>query len=302
VRRYVRDLGIRASDLAHGYSELAKLFDGQEPNYNEPGVPIAYAFKYLPRRVALLLGLLDHCPSHILDSFNSVLDVGAGSGAAAIAAEIALPRLLARWHHCEPSAWMTRFFRSLDLRIALETRVSTLRLGEISRHSLKIDAYDLIMLSAALQYDMEVGASLIEGACRVHDVSRRGSRLIVIEPKSKIGIMNRFISVLEHMGWMREMEATTQRESSNGFLPQVTRPKLVLTELNERIGSWAAKLLAQPSLTPEGRAALGFISRRQSEGVQLELWHDGRRFTPYSIDCWNDNPSHYERFAILKRA
>lgn len=94
-RRIVERLDRGVSELARAYlaqlharrvqiktdrwgEELDELRLAREPDYDEPGLPLVYALKYMPRRVVSILGALltsglDRYPSN-------VLDVGSGHG------------------------------------------------------------------------------------------------------------------------------------------------------------------------------------------------------------------------------
>lgn len=71
--------------------ELDELRLGREPDYDMPGLPLVYALKYMPRRVVSIFGsvlsvLGDWYPT-------SVLDIGSGTGATALALDLLnLPR------------------------------------------------------------------------------------------------------------------------------------------------------------------------------------------------------------------
>ena len=85
IRLYQERHNVRADEIAQAYTELGTLKHGQEPNYCAPGVPIAYAFSYLPQRVAILLGTLEIIRSRWKGRRISVLNIGSGCDATALA-------------------------------------------------------------------------------------------------------------------------------------------------------------------------------------------------------------------------
>ena len=88
ARGYLRHLHARRVPIIpdNWDIELDELRLAREPAYDKPGLPLVYALKYMPRRVISILGSLlavgiDRYPT-------SVLDVGSGPGATALALDL----------------------------------------------------------------------------------------------------------------------------------------------------------------------------------------------------------------------
>src|SRR3989304_9603482 len=88
ARVYLQRLASRhvAVNARKWSDELDELRLGREPDYDVPGLPVVYALKYMPRRVVSILGSL---LSVLGDWYpGSVLDVGSGTGATALALDL----------------------------------------------------------------------------------------------------------------------------------------------------------------------------------------------------------------------
>lgn len=97
---------ITPDELAQGFSELAKLRHGGEPDYNARGLGTAYLLYYLARRA---LNTADACLSLGELSGNvQVLDIGAGTNAGALALAVAFPGVRFHVAAVEPSDEMAR--------------------------------------------------------------------------------------------------------------------------------------------------------------------------------------------------
>lgn len=73
-RQYLRSLYTRRVSIRTEKwdQQLGELRLAREPDYDEPGLPLVYALKYMPRRVISILGSLlsvdvEQYPTHVLD-------------------------------------------------------------------------------------------------------------------------------------------------------------------------------------------------------------------------------------------
>jgi len=183
TRSYVGSRSLHVDDIAAGFSELSLLRAGQEPDYCSAGLPVAYAFRYLPQRVACILAGLTRLVGATLP--KRVLDIGSGSGATAIAFSLMAPELGVEIHAIEPSPAMREFAQQfpLDGNVFLHQSAGTLEqiiAGDVAIHP---RGYDLVMMSACLPYGQEVIRGLLGWP---QWAIPSFARLIAIEPQAKL--------------------------------------------------------------------------------------------------------------------
>ena len=130
--------------------ELDELRLAREPDYDMPGLPLVYALKYMPRRVISILGSL---LSLNLDRYPStVLDVGSGTGATALAFDLLdVPRHIALTG-VETSAEMRAFAGSSRCSGRVTARYIEGSVSDGALSSLPIRDYDLFVFSATFPY------------------------------------------------------------------------------------------------------------------------------------------------------
>lgn len=208
--------------------ELEELRLRREPEYDLPGLPLAYAFKFMPRRIVSVLGSLlllglDRYPS-------SVLDVGSGTGATAVALDLLdAPRHISLTG-LEPSHEMRMFAGSSRFSGRVTTRYIEGLVSDGSLPALSISDYDLVVLSATFPYDFDGWQPLLDGLGD-HDDSRM---ILAIEPDAKAPILNSFSRRLGVRGW------PIVRRNSTELPEPMTRDDVFLKatgNLWERIGS-----------------------------------------------------------------
>ena len=86
VNKYIDAENISVEAVKTGFDELKKLRQKTDPDYNQSGVPVAYTFLYLPRKIIATTAIL----SHYFREDNAliphqVLDIGSGTNAVSIA-------------------------------------------------------------------------------------------------------------------------------------------------------------------------------------------------------------------------
>jgi len=208
--------------------ELEELRLRREPEYDLPGLPLAYALKFMPRRVvsvlaSLLLLDLDRYPS-------SVLDVGSGTGATAIALDLLdAPRHITLTG-LEPSQEMRTFAGSSRFSGRVTARYIEGSISDGSLSALSMHDYDLVVLSAAFPYHFDAWQPLLDGLGD-HDA---GLMILAIEPDAKAPILDSLGRRLGARGW------PIIRRNSTELPEMITRDDVFLkaTEtLWERIGS-----------------------------------------------------------------
>jgi len=121
--------------------ELDELRLHREPDYDRPGLPLVYALKYMPRRVISIFGSLlrvlgDRYPT-------SVLDVGSGTGATALALDLLNAPRHIKLLGIEPSHEMIAFAECSQYRARVSARYheGSVASGSLSR--LPLESFDL---------------------------------------------------------------------------------------------------------------------------------------------------------------
>jgi len=133
--------------------ELDELRLGREPDYDLPGLPLVYALKYMPRRVVSILGSL----LSVLDDWypRSVLDVGSGTGATALALDLLnLPHQI-NLVGIEPSRKMIAFSECSRNRDRVSALYSQGSIADLARGRICLEPFDLLVFSACLPYSFD---------------------------------------------------------------------------------------------------------------------------------------------------
>ena len=196
---YLQKLAVRRIPITPSVwsRELDELRMGREPDYSLPGFPLVYALRYMPRRVISVLGSLllvsdGRAPA-------SVLDVGSGTGATALALDlldIANPIDVVG---LDPSQEMTRFAESLRLSGSVSARYERGSFADILGGRRDLQSPNLIVFSAPFPYGFDdVGALAgVLGDYRSH----RDRMILVVEPVAKSDVIDLFQRRLRGQGW-----------------------------------------------------------------------------------------------------
>lgn len=214
--------------LDHWDDELEELRLKREPEYDLPGLPLVYALKFMARRVVSILGsllLLD------LDRYpSSVLDIGSGTGATAVALDLLdAPRHITLTG-LEPSQEMRTFANSSRFFGRVTARYIEGSISDGSLSNLTMHHYDLVVLSATFPYHFDDWQPLLDGLA-AHD---EGRMILAIEPEAKAPILDSFSRRLGARGW------PIIRRNSTELPETITRDDIFLKStgnLWERLGS-----------------------------------------------------------------
>lgn len=177
--------------------ELDELRLAREPDYDRSGLPLVYALKYMPRRVISVLGSLlalglDRYPS-------TVLDVGSGTGATALAlALLDAPRHI-KLTGIEPSPGMIAFASSSRFlgRVSALYTEGSISDGTLER--LPLGGYDLMVFSATFPYHFSEWERLLDILGRHEDSG--DTMILAVEPDAKASILASFARRLRARGW-----------------------------------------------------------------------------------------------------
>lgn len=124
AERYLRLRRLTGSDIARGDAILdGTLGAGAEPNYDDPAVVGAYAFRYLARRVTSAFGALTLIEQRTRPV--RVLDIASGSDATAVALSLRFPGAQINIDAMEPSSEM----RALGDQLRLGTGIKLKRMA-----------------------------------------------------------------------------------------------------------------------------------------------------------------------------
>jgi len=191
AERYLRLRGVSGADIERGNNVLGDtLGAGSEPDYNDPAVVAAYAFKHLARRVTSLLGALMFLDERALP--QRVLDIASGSDATSIALHLRFPGRRMIVDTVEPSREMRTLGDQFDLGAGLALNRRSGTFTDIVSGGLRLDpgAYDLIVMSTGFPYDTdwddEFWNSLVG---RMAVAAAEASTVIAIEPQAKARIL-----------------------------------------------------------------------------------------------------------------
>ena len=189
-----RRIRIKAQELS---DELDELRLGREPDYDIPGLPLVYGLKYMPRRVVSIFGSLlrvlgDWCPT-------SVLDIGSGTGATALALDLLnLPRHVSLTG-IEPSREMILFSEFSRHRDRVSSRYAQGSIVNLSNSGIDLEPFDLVVFSACLPYGFDDWSPLLTA---LGDYEGQDSKMILaVEPDAKHDLLTSFRCRLAARGW-----------------------------------------------------------------------------------------------------
>jgi len=177
--------------------ELDELRLGREPDYDIPGFPLVYALKYMPRRVVSIYGSL----LHILGEWHpaSVLDIGSGTGATALALDLLnLPRHV-NLTGIEPSREMIVFSKCSRYQDRVSASYEQGSIAGLAETSMSLEPFDLVVFSACFPYSFDDWDPLMSA---LGDHKGKESKMIlVIEPDAKQELLTSFRRRLAARGW-----------------------------------------------------------------------------------------------------
>lgn len=180
----IRRISFNAQQLS---DELDELRLGREPDYNVPGLPLVYALKYMPKRVVSIFGSL----LSVFDGWypKSVLDVGSGTGATAIAMDLLdLPRHIGLLG-IEPSQEMILFSECSGWGGRVSTTYRQGSIADLAKDSRPL-AYDLIVFSACFPYGFDNWSPLLT-ALGNHE-GQESKMILAVEPEAKSDLLSSF--------------------------------------------------------------------------------------------------------------
>ncbi|MBN1643649.1 MAG: class I SAM-dependent methyltransferase [Dehalococcoidales bacterium] len=189
----VRRIPIKAQQLSN---ELDELRLGREPDYDVPGIPLVYALKYMPKRVVSIFGSL----LSVLDDWHpkSVLDIGSGTGATALAVD-----LLDTPHHInllgiEPSQEMILFSECSGWLDHVSAKYKQGSIADLVKDRSFL-IYDLTVFSACFPYGFDNWSPLLTA---LGDYEGQESKMILaVEPDAKSDLLVSFRNRLASKGW-----------------------------------------------------------------------------------------------------
>ena len=194
LRLATRHVSINVGKLS---DELDELRFGREPDYDLPGFPLVYALKYMPRRVVSIYGSL----VQILGEWHplSVLDIGSGTGATALALDLLNLACHLNLVGIEPSREMISFSECSRYRDRVSTSYKQCSITDFSKMSMNVEPFDLVVFSACLPYTFDEWGHLMS---TIGDYRGKESKMIlVIEPDAKQDLVDSFRCRLTARGW-----------------------------------------------------------------------------------------------------
>ncbi len=196
---YLRKLAIRRIPINTQKlgDELDELRLGREPDYSMPGLPLVYALKYMPRRIVSIFGSL----LSVLDGWypESVLDIGSGTGATAIAVDLLdFPQHVSLMG-IEPSPEMILFSECSDCWRRVSTSYRQGSIIDLAKNIISFATYDLVVFSACFPYGFDDWSPLLAA---LGDYEEQESKMIlVIEPDAKADLLASLQHRLTSRGW-----------------------------------------------------------------------------------------------------
>jgi len=239
---------ITFDELAGGFSELAKLRQGEEPDYDARGLGTAYLLYYLARRA---LNTADACLElGELTGEIRVLDIGAGTNAGALALAAAFPAARFLVDAVEPTPEMAAAgeFAGTELpNLALRPVAATLD-DILQQEALPGEAYDLVMMSALLPYGWRKDTLIerVEFGEQLLLRLRPGGHILVIEPRAKLDELEVFEGCLERTGI----------ESRFGETNTAAEEDHILVACSEIMRAWHATVSRSPAFSVHAAAML----------------------------------------------
>jgi len=199
ARRYILRLAAQhiKIDVGKLSNELDELRFGREPDYDLPGFPLVYALKYMPRRVVSIYGSM----LRTLDGWHpvSVLDIGSGTGATALALDLLNLTRHVDLTGIEPSGEMVTFSECSWYRNRVSSSYKQGSIGDLPKMRLSLEAFDLAVFSAALPYSFDEWEPIMTTIGNYQ--GKESKTILVIEPDAKQDLLDSFRRRLNARGW-----------------------------------------------------------------------------------------------------
>ncbi|HLP88880.1 MAG TPA: reverse transcriptase domain-containing protein [Nostocaceae cyanobacterium] len=225
--------------IQKGFNELGKLRQGQDPNYDLPGVPVAYAFQYLPRKIIAMTAVLSHYfREENVPVPNRILDVGSGTDAVSIALGLFRQTMPFQITAIEPCSYMRRF-------AMFRPNLPNLHISNVPGllgtwfYDLNNNYYNLICMSSILQNSFKKfpDSWWLKWTNDLYKASTNNARLILIEPHSKGELIKKMKWSMESSGWRLKEELLL-----SDLFPNIANKKRELQQLTllkqQLIGSY----------------------------------------------------------------
>ncbi|AFZ42270.1 hypothetical protein PCC7418_0012 [Halothece sp. PCC 7418] len=266
LKRYINLFNVDEKQITDGLDELKhKLKKGEDPDYNSPGVAVAYALQYLPRKIIIATGVLEYYFSdYNIPVPRNVLDIGSGNDPVSIALGLCFPDDKVKIKAIEPSKAMRDLGKMCSSDFSnLEVLNVAGSIGGCWLEHLNSNYYDLIMMSSVLQKsfkDQENQWNFL--AEYLYQSSTKEAKLISIEPitQKKNILVKKMKQAMLNYGWNLE-----QQLSMRQLFPEISVKCKHLEKLtnlqNELIGNYRG----------------------------------------YPVETWNNNSSYNERIHIYSK-
>jgi SAM-dependent methyltransferase len=199
ARAYLQSLVARRIpvDARKCSEELGELRLGREPDYDLPGLPLVYALKYMLRRVVSIFGSL----VSVLDKWYpiSVLDIGSGTGATALALDLLNLPCHINLVGIEPSGEMIAFSDHSRYRGRVSAAYRQGAISDLLRGNIPLKPFDLLVFSACLPYSFDDWTPLLTALGGYE--GRESKMILMVEPGAKNEFLTSFAGRLRARGW-----------------------------------------------------------------------------------------------------
>ena len=256
LNKYIDIFQVDKEQITNGLDELKKKLGKVDLEYNSPGITVAYAFQYLPRKIIVAIGVLEYYFSdYNISAPRNILDIGSGSDPVSMALGLCFPDKAMNIKAIEPSKAMrdlgqmcNYYFSNLNV---LNVAAS---IGGCWLEYLNENYYDLVIMSSVLQPSFENQEEQWKQLAKsLYQSSTKEAKVIVIEPKTKKKLIEQMRQKMIEAGWNVEKEL-----SLNHLYPEINNKKRRLEALTE---------------------------------LQIELIQNYRN---YPVETWNDSSKYNE--------
>lgn len=231
LNKYIDIFQVDPKQITNGLDELKEKLGKVDLEYNSPGITVAYAFQYLPRKIIVATGVLEYYFSdYNISAPRNILDIGSGSDPVSIALGLCFPDKAMNIKAIEPSKAMrdlgqmcNYYFSNLNV---LNVAGS---IGGCWLEHLNENHYDLVVMSSVLQPSFENQEEQWEQLAKsLYQSSTKEARVIVIEPKTKKKLIEKMRQKMIEAGWNVE-----KKLSLNHLYPEINNKKKSLEALTK---------------------------------------------------------------------